>query len=472
MLIYKAIYEKNKCSRWVKNNEANKLKIIREPVLIESLFGTILAFLNYFLVRTTVYTTGEQFIPAFTTDADKYAVMLTWIGFSFIVLISIFQLISKGRIYISDDTLSKEEVKYYKYEQFKRFNKITLMTVFYITIYQVFFQMTIIGIDIKKTILWWVVIFNILIFMTLILTISEDRMKLKMMDKVIKELSIKIEKEDYSKISEEIKKIEDINKMRNLEVKITCRAIEDLLKVVEDVSKKENKSRHSKNELITNISHDLKTPLTSIINYVDFLKNRDLTEKEKVEYIGILNRKANRIKILLSDLKEISVNNKKDIQLKLQYISLKELLEEAILELKEKLEEARLEVHIEIKNEDKKIRNSNIDYDKTLRIFQNLLSNIIKYSKADTDVRIIVKQQNSMDFPIGYYTLIRFINISEDKIELTGNELVERFRRGDSSRNKEGNGLGLNIVENLVQLQGGELKVNVNNNEFIVDIIL
>ena len=174
----------------------------------------------------------------------------------------------------------------------------------------------------------------------------------------------------------------------------------------------------------------------------------------------------------MQESSEISINNKENIQLKLQHISLKLLLDEAILELKEKLEEAKLKVNIEIKDENKELRSSNVDHDKTLRIFQNLLSNIIKYSKENTNVRIIIKQQDSMDFSMGYYTIIRFINISQEKIELDGNQLIERFRRGDSSRSKEGNGLGLNIVENLVELQGGELNVNVRNDEFIVDIII
>lgn len=146
------------------------------------------------------------------------------------------------------------------------------------------------------------------------------------------------------------------------------------------------------------------------------------------------------------------------------------LLEKALFEFKERIEDSSLRFNISI--EDKEIKRSYADYKKMTRVFHNLISNILKYSAKDSDVYIKLEQEESVDFSRGYYTRIIFKNTTEDEIKMNGEELLERFRRGESSINTEGSGLGLDIANSLMKLQNGELKINVDKNNFIVDVII
>lgn len=469
-MISKYIEEKKFCSRWVSDEEANKFKIINERVLIETWLGRVLLIINYFVVRRLVHTTGESFFPSYNTEANKYIVILTWIVFTIIVFISIVQLVTKNKVYVSDSTLSEDKVTYYKYRIFHRVFRVFILVLTYMTLYQILFQFTIRGIDIKRTILIWIVAVNLVVLVYLAFIVGKNGFKGVMLSSTLEDA---LEDKNYSlsdlkkKLSEKRSEINDIN---SVDLTITFSAIDDLINVAENTGIVEKKSFISKTELITNVSHDLKTPLTSVINYVNFLSRDGITDKQREDYIGILERKTISLKSLIDDLKESIGSNDETENLELENINILDVLEYALFEFKEKVEESSLEFNLNI--EDKKIKKSNINYKKMIRVFHNLIFNILKYSEENSKVYIKLEQEESVDFIKGYYTRVTFKNTSANEITIKGEELIERFRRGDSSRNTEGSGLGLNIAKSLMELQGGELKVNVYGKEFIVDVII
>lgn len=303
-MISKYIEEKKFCSRWVSDEEANKFKIINERVLIETWLGRILLIINYFVVRRLVHTTGESFFPSYNTEANKYIVILTWIVFTIIVFISIVQLVTKNKVYVSDSTLSEDKVTYYKYRIFHRVFRVFILVLTYMTLYQILFQFTIRGIDIKKTILIWIVAVNLVVLVYLAFIVGKNGFKGVMLSSTLEDA---LEDKNYSlsdlkkKLSEKRSEINDIN---SVDLTITFSAIDDLINVAENTGIVEKKSFISKTELITNVSHDLKTPLTSVINYVNFLSRDGITDKQREDYIGILERKTISLKSLIDDLKE------------------------------------------------------------------------------------------------------------------------------------------------------------------------
>ena len=216
------------------------------------------------------------------------------------------------------------------------------------------------------------------------------------------------------------------------------------------------KSERMKGELITNVSHDLKTPLTSIINYVDLLSKDNISDEDREKYIGVLKEKSQRLKILIEDLFEASKAASGAIELDIVELDPVALLRQTIGELEDKIESSNLQIIKNIPEEKLLIL---ADGKKTFRVFQNLLSNIIKYSMKGSRVYIDVEQDED------YVDLI-FKNISESQLNVEAEELMERFKRGDVSRTTEGSGLGLSIAKSLVELQGGEFEIEIDGDLF------
>lgn len=470
MMITKYIEAKKFCRRWVSNEEANKFKIINERVLIETWLGRVLLIINYFVVRKLVHTTGDRFFPRYDTEASKYIVLLTWVVFAIITFISIVQLVTKNKVYTTDSKLSYEKITYYKYRIINRLIRVFILVLFYMTLYQILFQVTMEEIDIKRTILWWIIVVNIVILIYLGFIVAKNYFKGVVLSSTLEEI-VGDENYDLSLLKKKIEeKRSKINEINSSDLSITFNAIEDLMNIAENTGIIEKSSFISKTELITNVSHDLKTPLTSVINYVNFLNSEDLTEVKRDEYIDILERKALSLKNLVDDLKDSLGTNTGEVKLEFIEMRVDKLLEKALFEFKERIEDSSLRFNISI--EDKEIKRSYADYKKMTRVFHNLISNILKYSAKDSDVYIKLEQEESVDFSRGYYTRIIFKNTTEDEIKMNGEELLERFRRGDSSINTEGSGLGLDIANSLMKLQNGELKINVDKNNFIVDVII
>lgn len=221
------------------------------------------------------------------------------------------------------------------------------------------------------------------------------------------------------------------------------------------------KSERMKTELITNVSHDLKTPLTSIINYVDLIKKEENIQPEYLnDYINILDNKSKRLKNLIEDLFEASKASSGNIDLNIEKLDLNQLLRQSIGENEEKLIESNLNLKLNIPKEPVYI---NCDGRRMYRVFENLLINISKYSHENTRVYVDMILDKDRVY-------ISMKNISSYELNFEASEIIERFKRGDLARNTEGSGLGLAIARDLVQLQGGKLDVQIDGDLFKVEI--
>ena len=272
--------------------------------------------------------------------------------------------------------------------------------------------------------------------------------------------------EKYSKLREATSKIAE----GNLDVKIE----EDLglfepfkgdLEKIQCGFKKavdeEVKSQRMKTDLISNLSHDLKTPLTAIITYADLLKDENLSDEKRKQYIETLDRKAQRLQVLIENLFEVSKATSGNITLNIENIDVVSLMKQTLFELEDKLEEASLLVR---KNMPKEKVILPLDSQRTFRVFENLIINITKYAMPNTRVFIdIIENEDDV--------AIIMKNMAAEEITFNVDTIAERFVRGDESRNTEGSGLGLAIAKSFVELQGGTFNISVDGDLFKVKIV-
>lgn len=226
------------------------------------------------------------------------------------------------------------------------------------------------------------------------------------------------------------------------------------------------KNEKLKSELVANVSHDLKTPLTSIINYTDILLREDISEEEREEFLRILNRKSLKLKSLIEDLFEISKINSGKIQLDKGNVDVVELINQSIAEYSDTEIYIHKNLNFIIKSFANKI-DMNLDGSKMSRVFENLINNALKYSLKDTRVYVEIED-------IGKGIKICFKNISIKPLDFDKQEIFERFTRGDESRNSEvdGNGLGLAIAKSIVELHDGIMYIDFDGDLFKVMIEL
>ncbi len=223
----------------------------------------------------------------------------------------------------------------------------------------------------------------------------------------------------------------------------------------------EVRSRSMKTELITNVSHDLKTPLTAIITYVNLLKKDDTTEEEKKEYIRILDQKSMRLKSLIEDLFEISRANSNNVTLNLVEADVVSLMKQVRLELDDKICGSEIDFRFHLPDERVLLL---LDSEKAYRVFENLLVNIVKYAMPGTRAYVEIREEKET-------AMISFKNISAVEITLSGEDITERFVRGDTSRNTEGSGLGLAIARSFTELMGGAMDVSIEADLFKVRLV-
>ncbi len=220
------------------------------------------------------------------------------------------------------------------------------------------------------------------------------------------------------------------------------------------------KSERLKTELITNVSHDIKTPLTSIVNYVDLLKKENIENESAIEYIAVLDRQSARLKKLIEDLMEASKASTGNLTVNTARTDIVELLNQSVGEYIERFAASSLETIIRTPQKEVAIL---ADGRLLWRVFDNLLNNICKYSQANTRVYLDIDIISSK-------VMITFKNISSYSLNITTDELLERFVRGDSSRATEGSGLGLSIAKSLTELQKGNFDLSVDGDLFKVVI--
>ena len=223
----------------------------------------------------------------------------------------------------------------------------------------------------------------------------------------------------------------------------------------------EVKSQRMKTELITNVSHDLKTPLTAITTYVELLKKEGITEEERNSYIETLEKKSMRLKILIEDLFEVSKASTNNITLNLMAVDVVNLMKQVSVEHADKFEQMGLQLRWNVPEEKVILP---LDNQKTYRIFENLFVNIQKYAMPNSRVYIDVEKSEEN-------VTITMRNMSAVELKVSGDELTERFVRGDASRNTEGSGLGLAIARSFTEAQKGSLNISVDGDLFKVVIL-
>lgn len=237
-------------------------------------------------------------------------------------------------------------------------------------------------------------------------------------------------------------------------------SLNNINKGLQNAVNEKMRSERFRTELITNVSHDIKTPLTSIINYVDLIKKEEIDNQTAKQYIDVLDRQSLRLKKLVEDLVEASKASSGSLSVNMAPCDVSVLLLQTVGEWTERLEKAGL---TPVANIPEYPINILADGRHLWRIFDNLMSNICKYAMEGTRVYLDVKLQNEE-------VVVTFRNISKFQLNVSAEELMERFVRGDTSRNTEGSGLGLSIARSLAELQNGKLELNIDADLFKVQL--
>lgn len=300
--------------------------------------------------------------------------------------------------------------------------------------------------------MWFMGIFGLLIY-SIVLFFLLKKYYGKIVEDYQKTLNItrRIAKGEFVQEQEE-----DLGIFNSLKTEL-CKIEEGFQKAVEQ----ETKSQRMKTELITNVSHDLKTPLTAITTYVELLKKEDITEDERKDYIDTLSRKSLRLKVLIEDLFEVSKASSQNIVLQYMDVDVINLMKQVYIEHEEKLSNMGLDIRWNVPDE--KIVLS-LDNQKTYRIFENLFVNIQKYAMPNSRVYIdMIKGEGQIE--------IVMKNISATELNVRPEELTERFVRGDKARNTEGSGLGLAIAKSFVEAQKGSFELMIDGDLFKAMII-
>ena len=239
-----------------------------------------------------------------------------------------------------------------------------------------------------------------------------------------------------------------------------ARELNNLAGVANVAAQKQLKSERLKTELITNVSHDIKTPLTSIINYVDLLQKPHTTEEE-VQYLEVLDRQSQRLKKLVEDLMDMSKASTGNMDVEITTVDIVESVNQALGEFSDKLEYAQLQPVFRHTEDSVPVI---ADGELVWRVLGNLLSNVVKYAMPKTRIYLDLTRMNGK-------VILSMKNISREPLNIDAEELMDRFVRGDVSRNTEGSGLGLNIAQSLMELQNGQLQMLVDGDLFKVTLI-
>lgn len=274
-------------------------------------------------------------------------------------------------------------------------------------------------------------------------------------------------RQEFEKIEQALKSIYEGNTKISLKPNEMKGVLKRLATYVEDIAgglsnavNESLKSERLKTELITNVSHDIKTPLTSIINYVDLLKKEEMPNEKCTEYLNILDSKSQRLKKLTEDLVEASKASSGNIKLQIENINVVELIKQVSGEFEDKFQSRGLEEIMTVPEETVFIK---ADGRYMYRVLENIYSNSAKYAMENSRIYVdVIAQPQSV--------VIQMKNISQEKLNISADELMQRFVRGEASRNTEGSGLGLSIAESLTQLQNGKFHIYLDGDLFKITI--
>lgn len=268
---------------------------------------------------------------------------------------------------------------------------------------------------------------------------------------------------DFKVISHETKKLADGNLNHKIPIENMHEPALSLALDINNISEgfsaavdEKVKSERLKTELIANVSHDIKTPLTSIINYVDLLKKENLNNETAKGYLDVLSGKAWRLKTLIEDLVEASKASSGTLVLNLECLNLVELVRQSLGEFEDKFNDHKIEAVLTVSQEPLYIM---ADGRSTYRIIENIFSNVVKYALGGTRAYINIFAEDEM-------AVVSVKNISAAKLNISTDELMERFVRGDLSRNTEGSGLGLSIAKSLAAIQEGTFDIELDGDLF------
>ncbi len=401
------------------------LEWLLTPAFIRTAIGLGFALISLFLLSFVLYivrnvkagTFGTRFITVFLTLKIKDGIK---------------KVKQKAKIKATEKELSPEQIKRRIKTQTILFfvGYVVINIFFYLFAFGSLFPISVIGL----------VIFNALALVYALLYVSD----------VVR----------LAKIAEEIRKGNYKTVINTKNYIKPLRPFADDLSAcrdgIENAINEAIKGEHLKTELITNVSHDLKTPLTSIINYVSLLKMGNIEGEEERKYIEILDEKSKKLKRLIEDLTEASKANSGNIKMNVAQVNLNEMALQAVGENSDVLENAGLDVILT--ERDKEIIVS-ADSQHTFRIIDNLFSNAKKYSLTGTRVYVDVYKENG-------YGVFEMKNISREKLNIDPDELTERFVRGDNSRTTDGSGLGLSIARSFAELQNGIFNIEIDGDMF------
>ncbi len=262
-------------------------------------------------------------------------------------------------------------------------------------------------------------------------------------------------REEGQRLAEGVLGDEIASKLTIASFKAHGKNLDLIKKEINKAMEQEIKSERLKSELITNVSHDIKTPLTSIVSYVDILRREETTDEEREKYLEILSHHTKNLNLLLDELIEASKISSGNIEIELSKISMNIIISQTVEEFADKLDKNALLPRISMPDDDVYVMG---DGRWIWRILSNLLNNACKYAVPDTDVEIDLKEADGK-------AILTISNEAKSEITVDAQELTERFVRGDSSRHTEGSGLGLSITKILAELQAAQLEVEVDDSQ-------
>lgn len=404
-----------------------------------------------FFIALFIGAIGLLFMSIISSVNDMltFIVGITFVGVGILIIylacILFFETVIKR---LKTHTFIKTTFAYWLYKKIKNFSqnmKITSNFIVYFTIYLVANVISL-GILFAQPLAGIILLILVNIYAYKLISDrikSYNKVKQAINDLYSGKTDIQLNENDFSK-----------------EDKATSKEINDIAGGLSNAINERLKSERLKTELITNVSHDIKTPLTSIINYVDLLKKENIEGEKANEYLGILDNKSQRLKKLTEDLVEASKASSGAIKLNMEKLNVNELIKQISGEFQDKFEAHKLEEIISFPEEEAYIE---ADSRYLYRVLENMYSNIAKYALEGTRVYIdIVDEDNKI--------YIKLKNVSKQKLNISADELMQRFVRGEASRNTEGSGLGLSIARSLTELQKGKFNIYLDGDLFKVTI--